>query len=175
METKRTDPKTNRPILTIPVTPQWRYIDLACIAAVVANAVMTAYAWVSLPAVIPTHFGLSGTPDAWGPKATILLGPGMALVLYTLLSLVTRIGPHKFNYPVEITEENAERMYTLSLSMMRWLKLGLLLMFAFIQYATIQASLGKQSGNVIGVATIAGVLASFAMMIYFMAKFTKDK
>ena len=45
-----------------------------------------AHAWTSydaLPASVPTHFGISGAPDAWRPKsiATVMLLPVMVLVL----------------------------------------------------------------------------------------------
>ena len=38
-----------------------------------------------LPERIPIHFGVTGEPDAWGPRETIWLLPLMGLASFTLL------------------------------------------------------------------------------------------
>ena len=59
---------------------------LAIAVGVACGAFAVAHAWTSydaLPASVPTHFGLSGEPDAWRPKSlpTVMLLPVMVLVL----------------------------------------------------------------------------------------------
>lgn len=69
-------------------------LPLASLAiAGVGGAIALAYAWMhyaALPAQVPTHFGVSGRPDAWSPRsfgsvmmlpvATLLMGLAMAVM-----------------------------------------------------------------------------------------------
>jgi uncharacterized membrane protein len=53
--------------------------------AAVGGAIACGYAWMqygALPAQVPTHFGVSGRPDAWSPRS---FGSVMMLPLATLL------------------------------------------------------------------------------------------
>ena len=55
--------------------------------------------WNDLPATIPTHFGINGTPDAFGPKNNILIMPAVFSIvgpgIYFLLINLYRIDPKK--------------------------------------------------------------------------------
>jgi hypothetical protein len=55
--------------------------------------------WNDLPATIPTHFGLSGKPDAFGPKDQIILLPAvfsaLAIGIYFLLRNIHKIDPKR--------------------------------------------------------------------------------
>jgi uncharacterized membrane protein len=61
-------------------------LPLASLAfAVIGGVIALGYAWMhyaSLPAQVPTHFGVSGRPDAWSPRS---FGSVMVLPLATLL------------------------------------------------------------------------------------------
>lgn len=59
---------------------------LSLTIAVGAGAVAVAHAWLhyqEMPAVVPTHFGLSGQPDAWSPRAfgSVMMLPIAALLV----------------------------------------------------------------------------------------------
>lgn len=83
-------PAAVAPLLsTPPLSPLLPALTIA--ACVACGLFAVAHAWTSydaLPARVPTHFGISGAPDAWGPKsmATVMLLPGMGLVLAVGLS-----------------------------------------------------------------------------------------
>ncbi|HNX49381.1 MAG TPA: DUF1648 domain-containing protein [Thermoanaerobaculaceae bacterium] len=69
---------------TPPLSPLLPALTIA--ACVACGLFAVAHAWTSygaLPPRVPTHFGISGTPDAWRPKsiATVMLLPVMVLVL----------------------------------------------------------------------------------------------
>ena len=55
--------------------------------------------WGSLPESIPTHFGINGTPDAYGPKNQIFLWPAICTVLsilvYLLLTNIYKLDPKR--------------------------------------------------------------------------------
>ena len=71
--------------------------------------------------------------------------PGIALVIYSVLTLISRI-PEKLNYPVKITPANARKQYTLGLRLIKYLKLVIVLMFFFISYETVMIAFGKSEG-----------------------------
>src|SRR5690606_39344895 len=63
---------------------------------------MSAWLWPSLPEPIPVHFGLDGTPDRWGSRATWWLLPGLAVFLTVFLGALGRWStsrPHLVNLP----------------------------------------------------------------------------
>lgn len=52
------------------------------------------------PAIVATHFGVSGAPDAWGPKSTFLIFPIVGLVVFVLAVLMTIFGLPSSRTPV---------------------------------------------------------------------------
>lgn len=54
-----------------------RALDIALavpVALAVATVVLFAVSWSGLPAEVPVHWGVSGAPDDWAPKALVLGG-----------------------------------------------------------------------------------------------------
>ena len=99
----------------------------------------------SLPDKIPAHFNGSGQVDSYGSKATIWLLPVTGLVLYIGLTILENF-PQIYNYPVQITEENAAKQYKMATRLMRILKTIVLIIFAFLSYKTIEIALGTGTG-----------------------------
>ncbi|WP_135849222.1 DUF1648 domain-containing protein [Serinibacter arcticus] len=63
-----------------------------------------------LPATIPTHLGLNGEPDAVGPRWSILVLLGIFWLMIATLTWLSRRSA-VFTYPIEVTPENAQRVY----------------------------------------------------------------
>jgi len=64
-----------------------------------ADAAFGFWAWSRLPARVPTHWGLDGQPDGWGPSwLNALLIPATAIFLYLLVLLLPLIDPRRRNY-----------------------------------------------------------------------------
>jgi len=84
--------------------------------------------WFTLPPTIPVHFNLKNEPDKWDDKAYIFVMPFIASVLYGLLGFVNKY-PQSFNYIKPVTEENAERLYTSGTSLLRLIKLMIIIGF----------------------------------------------
>jgi hypothetical protein len=61
-----------------------RVLELLSLVAVVATWIVAVRAYPRLPPRVPTHFGFSGRPDAWGRKETIFLLPVVSLAIYLL-------------------------------------------------------------------------------------------
>ncbi len=90
-----------------------------------------------LPARIPTHFGMDGKPNGWGGPESLWLLPAVGTLLALLMTVVSR-HPQSFNYPVRVTRENRARLEGLALEMIAWLRLEVLCLFAWIEWATIE-------------------------------------
>ena len=155
-----------RPRIRIEPTPTDIVVEIAAVAAVVFCVYVTARFYPELPQRMPTHSNLVGKVDGWGPKSSLVGMPILTLVLYLALSAVSRF-PHIGNYPVEVTAENAERIYWVAVSMSRWLKMEMLWMFAYMTWMTIQVSLGKAKdpGAAPMYAILAVILGTLILMI----------
>lgn len=157
----------NRPRIDIVPTGTDRLLDVAAWLLVVTIWILVAVNYDSLPDEIPTHFDLRGRADAYGDKSTIWGVPAIATLLVIMLSFFQRM-PHRFNYPVDITAENAERQYTIALRMMRVLKLVVAAIFMLIVWSSVRdaGSSNELGGWVIAVT----LMLVFIPMIYFISK-----
>ena len=117
-----------RPIIEIQLTEADKRVERACIALLIILWAGVTYGYSTLPDKIPTHYNINNIPDAFDSKVYIFAIPGIATLLYILLSVVNRF-PHKFNYLKPVTEENASRMYHSATSMLRVVKMLILIGF----------------------------------------------
>ena len=103
-------------------------------------------AWPHLPERIPTHFGLSGEPDAYGPRSSLFSLVGVQLAMWLGMTLLMRFAPHRLNVPMEVTEANAHRVAVSMRATMRGLKAFVVFLFAslVVQVVLIAAGLRSQ-------------------------------
>jgi len=99
----------------------------------------------NLPETIPTHFNGAGEADGFGGKATILTLPFIASILFIVLTILNKF-PHLFNYPTNITHDNAFKLYTNATRLIRYLKLIIVFIFGLIAYKTMQNAKGEADG-----------------------------
>jgi uncharacterized membrane protein len=134
-----------RPVLELKYTPMEKLLEVLALAGLLYTAALLFTEWDQLPLRIPKHFGISGEPDGWGDKSNLsvllLVGAG----LYALLTILGFF-PHLGNYPWEITVENAARQYRITRSLLAWLKMELVWLFAYIEWCTIQVAKGRANG-----------------------------
>lgn len=122
-----------RPIFPIPLSPQAQMLNWIAIAGLVALFAIAIHAWFVLPDTIPIHFGFDGQANGWGSKNFLWLFPIVSLLIYGMLTFLNQY-PHTFNYAVQITEENALRQYQIACSMLYWLKMEMVWLFAYIEW-----------------------------------------
>lgn len=96
---------------------------------VLALALSVRYFW--LPAIIPIHWNLWGEVDNYGGRWVVFLLAGIVLVL-TIGMFALSFYPQHFNYPVEVTEENAERVYREGVRCVVWVTLAMQLLFSVL-------------------------------------------
>lgn len=87
--------------------------EALALAALLAQLIVLAVHYGALPARIATHYGLAGLPDGWGSKSILLLLLGINVAIYVLIAAVYN-KPRLYNFPVQITPENAQRQYLMA-------------------------------------------------------------
>lgn len=135
----------SRPRIRIPMTPIDLIMESAGWTILIILWVITLSRYELLPETIPTHFNAAGEPDSYGRKATLLILPALGTILFISMTVLNRF-PHRFNYPTTITPENALRQYTIATSMIRYLKLAIVVVFLMIVVGTIRTVSGNASG-----------------------------
>lgn len=115
-------------------------LHLLAFAVTVGIIVYTAMSYGKLPEYVPMHFGVNGEPDSWGARYTILFLPALAVFCYALIAICSCF-PKAFNMPVEITAENASRLYRASRTGLLMINLQTSLMFACVVAMVIRTAL----------------------------------
>lgn len=113
------------------------------LAGLLALLILPAMYYGSLPDTIPHHFNGAGEADGFGSKSYIWALPGIGLAMYVFLTYIGR-SPHRFNYMVKITEQNAVTQYRLALRLTRLVKFGVMALFVYITWAIVK---GAESGK----------------------------
>jgi len=99
----------------------------------------------NLPETIPTHYNGLGQVDSYGNKTTIFMLPVIGTILFVGMSILNKY-PHIFNYPTNITADNARQQYTNATRMIRYLKFAIALIFSLKVFKTLQTATGKSGG-----------------------------
>ena len=80
-------------------------VALAGLAVMYWIAYSAVYGPTPLPNRVPTHFGITGQPNAWGSPSGMFLLPAIGTAVYLILSVVA-LFPSTFNYPARVTPQN---------------------------------------------------------------------
>lgn len=163
----------NRPRLKLKITSFDRFLENLGWLLLILLWIKVIFSFNQLPDNIPTHFNFEGEVDGYGSKWTLFILPAAATITYIGLTILNKF-PHIFNYIVEITEENAERQYTLSTKMIRTLKFGIVVLFVLISMMTIS---GAQSEAIPITPIILPAVMSLIIfpLIYYIVKSLKAK
>jgi len=124
--------------------------------------------YATLPETIPIHYNSAGEADRFGAKTNILALPLIATVIFIGLTILNKF-PHIFNYPTNITAENALRQYTRATRLIMYLKNSIVLIFGLIILQTIRNTSGQTDG--LGVWFLPLTLGLiFIPLIYYVVK-----
>jgi uncharacterized membrane protein len=156
----------SRPKIKLTRTKTEVVLAVFCGAALVFMAVYVFITYSRLPEFIPTHFGLSGKADGYGPRLSIVAMPVIAAVLFAGLTLLQKF-PHAYNYPTEVTGENAPALYRQGRLLLAWMKTEILCMFAFILFAQGSTALGAPVSMFAPLMAFVGVLLGTLIVFVF--------
>lgn len=90
-----------------------------------------------LPDLIPLHFSLSNEPDTYGPRASLFV---IIIVMTGLIALLSwaSLRPELSNFPVRVTDENAQELYEITERM--YVRVGFAVMLMYLGLASIYFS-----------------------------------
>jgi hypothetical protein len=125
-----------RPKLKLELTQVDKTIEIIGWLLFFTDWAMTVINYQRLPDIIPIHFNGAVVADRFGDKWMILTLPSVATVLFVGLTILNKF-PHIFNYPTEITADNALRQYTNATRLIRYLKVSIIVIFGLITFQTI--------------------------------------
>lgn len=135
------------------VTKTLRILGIMLVACTVI-ALLAIYP--KMPTTVPTHFNIRGEADVFGSRTSVLWIALVMAIIQTLLAWIST-KPRIMNYPVSITEQNAQSLYREGERLMVWVGLCVSILFASTATLYFSSSLGL-------VTTVAGV-ALFAVLI----------
>lgn len=159
--------KRNRPVINVPRTPLENMLEELAACCLIGLIVVAIWGWLILPAIVPTHFNISGQPDAYSSKSALLILPVILLLAYGLLTLVERF-PHTYNYPIAITAENAPRQYRLARMLLVWLKLEILAVGIILQWSIIQSVINSSGSSLLYFTFLLPILLLATVVIYMI-------
>ena len=119
----------------------WWVVEIAALCAFLSIPAITLAYYGELPGTIPTHYGISGAPDGFGGKSTLLVLLLIDTVVFAFLS-ATPFDPQLSNMPGPRTPQSAQT----GIAMTRALKLELMSLMAYVTWGTIQTALGQSGG-----------------------------
>ena len=112
---------------------------------------------------IPIHYNALGQVDALGDRSFFWLLPLLSFVFYIGMSISERYYS-KFNYPVKVTEANANSLYKLVLGLLRHIKFITIILFTYINNATMYVALSKENG--LNGYILAGLLTGLMIVLF---------
>lgn len=119
----------------------WLILEIVafCIFVFIPAVILANYS--GLPAKVPTHFNLAGTPDAFGDKSTLILLLILSVSIYALLTAVP-FNPSLINVPGPRTPENIAS----AISLTRFVKVEVVTFKAFLVWRIIETAYGRANG-----------------------------
>jgi len=161
--------ENQRPGLQIPKTRVEIMLDVVAILLVIIGWAMTYLAYNNLPESVPVHYGIDGTADRYGSKNSLIWLSVLNTVMVAVLSILA-LYPHKFNFPVKITAENAQAEYSKARMLVISIKFLIAALFVYITNAVIEGARNHGTGLGWGFAVILAALVIAPFYVMFRRK-----
>lgn len=161
-----------RPRISIPPDMGDYLLETLAIVIFLAIWIQAMYYWPQLPERIPVHLNGAGQVDGWGSRTSIWFIPGIALLIYAVLSVVQRY-PHTYNYLRPVTKENAYSAYQLAIRLIRFLKMACLLLFLIIHWMILRLAIHEESSTSM-LPILAGMVVLFGGIGWYLWKSLKQ-
>jgi len=132
---------------------KWHRIGLVASGIlVIISWAVAIYYWDKLPAIIPTHFGISGQPDDWNPKSAwySFLMPGLQTLMFIIFSLLYK-WPQYSDIPttmllMAMDEKKRDHAFALIRTMLVGVLVWVELLLGYMTYAMNISALEENSG-----------------------------
>lgn len=134
---------SGRPKIKPRLTARDKVVEISGRVLILLLWALSIWFYTQLPEIIPVHFNGAGVVDKYGNKVTLFVLPFVGTFVFALLSIINNF-PEIFNYPVTITEENAEEQYRMATGLIRTMNLGIAILFIIISCSFYFAALGSK-------------------------------
>ncbi|MEO7445541.1 MAG: DUF1648 domain-containing protein [Ferruginibacter sp.] len=163
-----------RPAPVISLTSFDKALEIIAVAGIAFSWIFLLMVMPSLPEKIPTHFDLQGKPDGFQVKYNELFLPLFSTIIWVALTILNRF-PQIFNYPVQVTKENAASLYRKGTFFIRLIKCLVALVFAIIIYATYWYSKHSNSPISQGLLPVLLVVINIPILLMVIPAFRNKK
>lgn len=106
----------------------YRASTAICVCLLFAATLLVILNWRQIPSEIPIHYNFHGEVNRYGGKGSLIFMMLMAWVLLAVFSVITKC-PNSWNMPVKVTDENRDRLYRITETMLETVKLIACLLF----------------------------------------------
>jgi uncharacterized membrane protein len=142
---------------------QWFFEGLSLLLVIFMFA-MVAVHWSQFPDRVPAHYGISGKPNGWHGKSFLLILPGIAAVVWVIMTL-TQGYQRLINIPFTIDRDSPEVQRVLR-NMMIAEKTTMAILFAWLMQGMVRTALGRAEGIGQGFLPLALVLIFAPLTVY---------
>ncbi|KRE73664.1 DUF1648 domain-containing protein [Paenibacillus sp. Soil750] len=162
-----------RPVIHLARTKVEIILDVISLFVIISMIAYVAYMWQDMPERIPMHFNGKGEIDGWGNKMSLIALPLIGVIIYVGLTLLSKV-PHVYNYPSQITPQNARGQYQNARLLINSLKTVIVILFGFIEWSVIQS--GKEGNADLNWWVLGLILVMlFGTIIFFIIRSIKLK
>lgn len=126
---------SSRPRINIKPTKLDKIIDILRWIILISARIFVLWHYKEIPDQVAIHYNFRGEADSFGPKYHLII----LLVLMTILSVGIQIlnrFPHRMNYPIEITKDNALKAYSSLTKFMRYFNIAMVILFSLMLYSS---------------------------------------
>ncbi len=134
---------SNTQNIKIELTKSDRILEILAYCLLTFYWVMVIFAFGKLPAEIPVHYNGAGEVDAFGPKNSIFMLPVVATLQFLFLTVLAK-NPETLKFSNKV---NIEQQIVNTTKTFRYLKVGILIVFVFIDYRTIEIAINDKDGG----------------------------
>lgn len=131
-----------RPNLKLPFSSIDKILVLISILCVILSWGLLIALWDKIPDMVPTHFNFAGQPDSYGRKGSLLIVIIISTIIAIPLLLLSKV-PYIYNYPFNITADNAERQYKNSRRLILVMSAQIQAFFLYINIKSIYIAMNK--------------------------------
>lgn len=135
----------SRPKIYIKKTRLDYFFEGISIISLALTFIIIAYYWGKYPNSVAIHYNALGQADSFGPRWLLLILPLTALLTYIGMTYLNKF-PHVFNFPVEVSERNAEVLYTIGKRTISFMKMTICLLVLYITFSLISSMIFHRSG-----------------------------
>ena len=140
----------------------WIIVEIAAALALLCIPAVIFVSYSSLPAKIPTHFGLNGVPDRFGEKSTLVVLLIVGTSTFALMSAIP-FNPELINVPGERTPRKIQT----AIAMIRVIKLEVTVFMAYLVWTMIEVAKGHATSlGVIPLVFLGTLLCTIAIGLF---------